>query len=170
MKIISLLILLALLILPTWAFVLYVLYTLLTKGISGVDELYKRSPRLGWVRSRPRLFYSTLALYNLILFALMFLTIYLFFSDINWFPQFMLALSLGAILVGGIFIWAFLKAQQFIKQYPAPDVEPYTGEYLEWENKKFDELTKSYPHNVLIFTVGGVLVVALVAGVLLLAS
>jgi hypothetical protein len=73
MEALSIIVLVALFLLPTTFMFFYVAYKLLTKGLRGIDALTKPSPGLEQFRTNHRiLFYLPIALYPIVFFAALF--------------------------------------------------------------------------------------------------
>jgi hypothetical protein len=70
MRLISILVVLALLMLPTWIIVSYIISQVLTKGIKGADALSKPSPKMERFRSEHKvLFYLAMFSYPFVVLA-----------------------------------------------------------------------------------------------------
>lgn len=145
MKAVSVLVVLALLILPIWIPVLYIISQLLTKGAGGIESLPKPSPKLERFRAQHKvLFYLLLSSYPLILFAALCWAIYEFTVGFGVFWQLAIAGgSLLFIMMSAYIAWIFARAEQLRKKFPSPAVGSSSKEYLEWQNKILDQ---SYNH------------------------
>lgn len=163
MKLTALLVFLGFLILPTVGMVSLILYKLFTRGTEGVDSLYKPSPTIQRLRSRPKLYYSVLGAYGLLFFASLMWAFYELFGDallrsLDLSPRELrqvivigafAIIVFGGLVFGGLFALAIRRPVQLAirayKKYPPPQNAGYTSsEFWEWKKNYYRETDKYY--------------------------
>ncbi len=165
MKVASILVFLALLILPNWILVSYYISQILTKGAKGVESS-KPSPKFVQFRSQHKiLFYLLIFSYWLVLFASLCWVIYEFTVGLGKFMQLsIVGVSLFFIMMVAYMAWSLVRAEQIQKKFPRPETGTSSKEYLDWQNKIMDETFNHYSVRILFrnwgFACGVILLVA----------
>jgi hypothetical protein len=180
---VSIIVLLALIVLPIFLHALGILYKFLTKGVEGIDSLTK--PNLRVSPYRRKLTYGLVLVYLLMVMAVIFWVFLEVDSGLGKDRQYYFITTIAVlILVFIMFIWIFHRFKKLINKLPYPPAGSSDKVIADWNDKTIEEnsayLTRfteyisgyftRHTKLVLITIIGGVTLLLLYAIVMIITN